>query len=249
MLLSVSFVPVKQITSSVPRSKFSDDDLNRIAELILKGEGIINPLILRSTSLESYEVVDGHFEYYAAARAKEIDLRKGEMIGAFIIESNNQEALEQQVQLLRAPKAAISSVTAVSDGIESESRLNNMELRSTNTESRLTNLESRLEKRLSEFHEDHKREIKNLNNRLKEIENIIPKPIEPLDALNTLSLSELTSKLRRVNVNSKIIEKIVSERQEGNYTSFSNIVERIKGLGDKTMLKIIDSFSEGISGS
>jgi hypothetical protein len=247
MLLSISFVPVKQITSSVPRSNFSDDDLNRIAELILKGEGIINPLILRSTSLESYEVVDGHFEYYAAARAKEIDLRKGEMIGAFIIESNNQEVLEQQVQLLRASKAAISSVTPVSDSIES--RLNNMESRSTNTESRLTNLESRLEKRLSEFHEDHKREIKNINNRLKEIENIIPKPIEALEALNILSLSELTSKLRRVNVNSKIIEKIVSERQKGNYTSFSNVVVRIKGLGDKTMLKIIDSFSEGINGS
>ncbi|MHC5731264.1 MAG: ParB N-terminal domain-containing protein, partial [Nostoc sp.] len=107
MLLSVSFVPVKQITSSVPRSNFSDSDLNRIAELILKGEGIINPLILRSTSLESYEVVDGHFEYYAAARAREIDLRKGEMIGAFIIESNNQEALEQQVKFLRTQNIAI----------------------------------------------------------------------------------------------------------------------------------------------
>jgi ParB family chromosome partitioning protein len=248
MKLATSLVAVKKITSSKPRSIFADDELEQAGRLILDSEGVINPIVVRRTSLQSYEVVDGDFEYYAAVRAREIDPRKGEMIGVFIIEPDNEEVLTKQVQLFRAPKAAISSVTAVSDGID-ESRLNNMESRYTNTESRLTNLELRLEKRLSEFNEDHKREIKNLNNRLKEIENIIPKPIEPLEALNTLSLSELTSKLRRINVNSKIIEKIVSERQEGNYTSFSNIVERIKGLGDKTMLKIIDSFSEGISGS
>ncbi|MEH2415174.1 ParB N-terminal domain-containing protein [Nostoc sp.] len=238
MLLSVSFVPVKQITSSVPRSNFSDSDLNRIAELILKGEGIINPLILRSTSLESYEVVDGHFEYYAAARAREIDLRKGEMIGAFVIESNNQEALEQQVKFLRTQNVAISSHVAAGSDI-TESRLMNIE-------SRMTNQESRSEKRTNELEEEWKREIKNIYNRLNELENRLPKPIEPLEALNNWNLTKLTSKLSRVNVKSQIIEKLFNEREaNGKYSSFSNIVDRIKGLGDKTMLKIIDSFAEG----
>ncbi|MEH2371446.1 ParB N-terminal domain-containing protein [Nostoc sp.] len=244
MLLSVSFVPVKQITSSVPRSNFPENELNHVAELILKGEGIINPLILRSTSLESYEVVDGHFEYYAAARAREINLRKGEMIGAFIIESNNQESIEQQIKLLRMPNSGTSSnVSPVSDGIESP--LINTESRFINTESRMTNLESRFENRTIELQREFRLEIKNINDRLKEIENRIPKPMEPLEALNTLSLSELTSKLRRVGINIKIIEKIISERDNGKFKSFSNVVDRIKGLGDKTMLKIIDSFAEG----
>ncbi|RCJ33802.1 hypothetical protein A6769_24015 [Nostoc punctiforme NIES-2108] len=238
MLLSVSFVPVKQITSSVPRSNFSDDDLNRIAELILKGEGIINPLILRSTSLQSYEVVDGHFEYYAAARAREIDLRKGEMIGAFIIESNNQEALEQQVKFFRTQNVAIPSHVAAGSDV-TESRLMNIE-------SRMTNQESRSEKRTNELEEELKREIKNIYNRLNELENRLPKPIEPLEALNNWNLTKLTSKLSRVNVKSQIIEKIFNEREaNGKYSSFSNVVDRIKGLGDKTMLKIIDSFAEG----
>ncbi|QFS49450.1 helix-hairpin-helix domain-containing protein [Nostoc sphaeroides] len=244
MLLSVSFVPVKQITSSLPRSNFSENELNRVAELILKGEGIINPLILRSTSLESYEVVDGHFEYYAAAKAREIDLRKGEMIGAFIIEPNNQESIEQQIKLLRMPKTATSSnVSPVSDSIEPP--LINTESRFINTESRMTNLESRFENRTIELQREFRLEIKNINDRLKEIENRIPKAMEPLEALNTLSLSELTSKLRRVGINIKIIEKIISERDNGKFKSFSNVVDRIKGLGDKTMLKIIDSFAEG----
>jgi ParB family chromosome partitioning protein len=101
MKLSTSLVAVKKINSNVPRSEFLEDELNQTAELILKAEGIINPPVIRRTSLESYEVINGHFEYYAAVKAREIDPRKGEMIGAFIIESENEEVLMDQVKVLR----------------------------------------------------------------------------------------------------------------------------------------------------
>jgi len=101
MKLSTSLVAVKKINSNVPRSEFLEDELNRTAELILKAEGIINPPVIRRTSLESYEVVNGHFEYYAAVKAREIDPRKGEMIGAFIIESENEKVLMDQVEAVR----------------------------------------------------------------------------------------------------------------------------------------------------
>ncbi|WP_375477060.1 ParB N-terminal domain-containing protein [uncultured Nostoc sp.] len=244
MKLSTSLVAVKKITSSKPRSNFADDELEQAAQLILESEGVVNPIVVRRTSLQSFEVVDGDFEYYAAARAREIDIRKGEMIGVFIIESENEETLTKQVELFRKSKAFIPNhVTASSDSIEF--RLINMESRSSNTESRVTNLESRFENRTFELQTEFKHEIKNINDRLKEIENRIPKPMEPLEALNTLGVSELTSKLRRVGINIKIIEKIISERDNGKFKSFSNVVDRIKGLGDKTMLKIIDSFAEG----
>ncbi|MEW5861282.1 MAG: Rho termination factor N-terminal domain-containing protein [Cyanobacteriota bacterium] len=101
MLLSTSFVPIREIVSDVPRSSFSEDELNQAAELILQAEGTINPLVLRQTSLESYEVVDGYFEYYAAARAREIDPRKGEMIGAFILEAGSEKVIKEQIKVLR----------------------------------------------------------------------------------------------------------------------------------------------------
>jgi len=244
MKLSTSLVAVKKITSSKPRSTFADDELEQAAQLILESEGVVNPIVVRRTSLQSFEVVDGDFEYYAAARAREIDIRKGEMIGVFIIESENEETLTKQVEFFRKSKAFITNnVPAASDG--SESRLINMESRSSNTESRVTNLESRFENRTIELQTEFRHELKNINDRLKEIENRIPKPMEPLEALNTLGVSELTSKLRRVGINIKIIEKIISERDNGKFKSFSNVVDRIKGLGDKTMLKIIDSFAEG----
>jgi hypothetical protein len=228
MLLSVSFVPVKQITSHVPRSNFSNDELNSVANLILKSEGVINPLILRSTSLESYEVVEGHLEYYASTRAREIDLRKGEMIGAFILESNNQEAIEEQIKLLRNRKINPPDI---------------IEFRLTNMESRQTNFESRVENRFNELQDKLTETIKTFNNRLNELENRLPKPLEPLAALNNWDIRQLTAKLSKV-IQNKIIENIVSEREKnGNFTSFSDVVNRTKGLGDKTMLKIIDSLS------
>ena len=244
MKLSTSLVAVRKITSTVPLSSFADDELEQAARLILEVEGIINPVVVRRTSRESYEVVDGHFEYYAAARAREIDPRKGEMIGAFVIDSENEQIIQEQVKLLRKQKpVAPGNGNYGSDGIEA--RLINMESRFTNIDSRLTNLESRLENRSSELKAEQRHEIQNMNHRLKELEDRIPQPIAPLDALNTLSLSDLTSKLSFAGVNSKIIEKIVNERDRNKFKSFSNVIERVKGLGDKTMVKIIDSFSEG----
>lgn len=244
MKLSTSLVAVRKVTSTVTRSSFADDELEQAARLILEVEGVINPIVLRRTSLESYEVVDGHFEYYAAARAREIDLRRGEMIGAFIIESENENFILEQVKLLRKQKPA-GSGNADSDSVGIEARLTNMESRFTSIDSRLTNMESRFENRSSELKAEQRREIQNINDRLKELESRIPKPIEPLEALNTLSLSDLTYKLSRAGVNSKIIEKIISERDQDKFKSFGNVVERVKGLGDKTIVKIIDRFSEG----
>ncbi|BAY22542.1 hypothetical protein NIES2100_23050 [Calothrix sp. NIES-2100] len=247
MKLSTSLVAVKKITCNKPRSNFTDDQIEKAAKLILESEGVINPIVVRRTSLQSYEVVDGDFEYYAAARAREIDLRKGEMIGVFIIEDENEEALTKQIELFRNSNPALTNNLSSNSDIIEYPLINLMQSLSNNTDSRLTNIESRLENRTNELQEELKREIKNINDKLKEIDNKIPKQIEPLEALNTLKITELTARLKRVNVKPKVIEQILNEREKnGKYSSFSNVLERMKGkgLGDKTMIKIIDSFSE-----
>jgi ParB family chromosome partitioning protein len=196
--------------------------------------------VLRRTSLDSYEVVDGHFEYYAAARAREINLRKGEMIGAFIIEEEKEEAIEEQVKLLRKPESTVTSTTNSSTSI-SESRLLNLESRQTNSESRFETI-------TSELRSDYSREIKLIKDKLKEIENRLPQPIEPLKALNTLNLTELNYRLSKATIKVNVVEKIVKERNEkGEFKSCSEVVSRVKGLGDKTMIKIVDYFSEHTS--
>jgi len=68
-MISFSLVDVKDITSNMTRSSFPEADLDRIAQMILDCEGIIRPLVLKLTGQR--HVVDGHFEYHAAVRARE----------------------------------------------------------------------------------------------------------------------------------------------------------------------------------
>lgn len=233
MKLSTSLVAVKKINSSVPRSNFSDEELERAAQLILETEGIINPIVLRRTSLESYDVLDGDFEYYAAARAREIDPRKGEMIGAFIVEGENEEIIKEQIKLLRKPKISVSNNISSSTDI---------------TELRLVNIESRIETRINELKAEQERERKKIEEEIKELKIKMPKRLEPLEVFNTLKESDLILRLRAAGITGKtattIIEKIQSARKKQKFDSLSDVVARVKGLSDKRMIAIIDTWSQ-----
>ncbi|MDE5094844.1 MAG: ParB N-terminal domain-containing protein [Trichodesmium sp. St11_bin5] len=100
MLLSAEFVLVKEINSNVPRSNFSDTEIEKLARSILEVGGVIRPIVVRPTGIDSYEVVEGHLEYHAAVRAKEINGRDGERITAFVMEGPKAEAIQEQVKLL-----------------------------------------------------------------------------------------------------------------------------------------------------
>lgn len=235
MKLETRLVSVKRINSSVERSQFNENEIEKSAQAILDAEGIINPIILEKTSLESYEVVCGYFEYYAAVRAREIDPRKGEMISSFIIEEDKEEAIKKQIEIFRESNQTLPNTPTVTD--DSEQKLLNME-------SRLTNIEARFERQLTEVQNKYKNEIETLNKELTEIKQRLPEPIDCLKALNTLSLPILVSHLSRSGINKSILEKLISEREKnGEFKSCSDVVSRVKGLGDKTMIKIIDQFS------
>ena len=226
--LSPSLVAVKKITSAVPRSNFAEPDLEKLARLILESGGLINPVIVRRNGMDAYEIVDGDFEYYAAARAKEIEPLKGETIGAFILEEENEELLLEQLQILRK--------TAIIDNPST----NEVPQPSSSFEQRLTNIETRLENRINELKAEYTREKQALIERVKEVESHIPKPVPLLSALNTQDKIKLASNLKNAGIKSQIIEQIIKQRELEPFTSFENVVQRIKGLGDKTMIKLID---------
>jgi ParB-like chromosome segregation protein Spo0J len=284
--LSPSLVSVKRITSAVPRSNFADRDLDKLARLILDAGGLINPIVVRRTSMDAYEIVDGNLEYYAAARAREIEPLKGETIGAFILEPENEALLLEQLEILR--KTAISEnlgeietpkesfITEASVEIETVEA-------SSSLEQRLTNIEARLEIQIHELKAEHAREKKVLAERIQEIENLIAQqlpllieaqlanrinefkaelaskkstlvdtvqeveqvtsqPMSLLAALNTQNPAQLKANFEYTKlVNDKIIQRILDEKRDVKpFVSFANVVERIQGLGDKTMIKIID---------
>ncbi|MEG4111167.1 MULTISPECIES: ParB N-terminal domain-containing protein [unclassified Microcoleus] len=232
--LSPSLVAVKKITSAVPRSNFAEPDLEKLARLILESGGLINPIIVRRNGMDAYEIVDGNFEYYAAARAKEIEPLKGETIGAFILEEENEELLLEQLEILR--KTAIidnPSVTVVPQP-------------SSSFEQRLTNIETRLENRINELKAEYTREKQALIERVKDVESRIPKPVPLLEALNTQDKFKLATNLKNAGIKAQTIEQIIKERDLQQFASFENVLERMKGkgLGEKTMIKLIDKWQK-----
>jgi hypothetical protein len=174
--LLVSLVLVKKITSTVPRSNFAEPDLEKLAQVILELGGLINPIILRRNGMDAYEIVDGDFEYYAAAKAREINPMKGETIGAFILEPENEELLLEQRKILRSSAVTenagesetLKELSITEASVESETPQP-----SSSFEQRLINIEARLENQINELKAEHAREKQALAERIQEVENLI----------------------------------------------------------------------------
>jgi hypothetical protein len=73
----------------------------------LESGGLLSPIVLKQTGPESYEVLAGDLEYHAAARAKELDPRKGEMVSAYVVPPQNQAAAVAQVTPATPVKAEV----------------------------------------------------------------------------------------------------------------------------------------------
>jgi signal recognition particle GTPase len=232
-------VDVKSIKSNTPRSNFKVDELETLAQSILASGGLLSPLVLKQTGAETYEVLAGDLEYYAAVRAKELDPRKGEMVNAFVVPEEAQSAAIEQAALLSpTPKSTATpnqSIPAAPPAPTGDSDL------------RITNLESRLDEAIRDLKRSQDREINRLEQTVNDLKAHLPQRIEPLDAFNDLSLPELAQKLVSANVRGKTAERMLKgiekEREKAKFKSFTDIVERVDGLGDKRMLAIIDTWS------
>src|SRR6476469_3549393 len=129
-MFNFSLVDVKSINSDVPRSSFSESKLDGLAQIILDSGGLIKPLILKMASPETYVVLDGHLEYYAAVRAQEKDARKGEMVNAFVISPKSEKMIIEQAQALKITDEPIGEASN-SNSLELESRINRLDQRIT----------------------------------------------------------------------------------------------------------------------
>jgi hypothetical protein len=240
MKLSTSLVAVKKISSNTPRSFFADDELEQAAQLILDSEGVVNPIVVRRNGLQSYEVVDGAFEYYAAARAREIDPRKGEMIGVFIIEPENEENLTKQVQLFRK---------------QTDESSRSVDFTSKDLEKFLNSIDSRIDRLAKQLLEESTVKVK-LENKNEELKKKLADKVEPLIFFKEWSSKKIFKKLLNAGFHSKkanqIAETVVIEREKEQFQSLEDVIERVKissgkkmvkGISVKKMLEIIQNLS------
>lgn len=240
-------VDVKSISSEVPVSNFGNDDLNKLADNIIASGGLIKPLILKMTGLEAYTVVEGHFEYYAAVKAREKNPRKCEMVNAFIISPDQQDNIFQQVAAFKeSSSASPSETTYIKEG-------NDLELESLKQE--FTLLKKQIKDLILEQAQERP-ETQKLFELIKLLENKIHKQITPLEAFNNLDLLELTFRLRTAGFTDKkvvqVVESIDKERKKKKFDSLKDVVERVsiangkkrvKGISSDKMVDIIDTWS------
>ncbi|WP_066379497.1 ParB N-terminal domain-containing protein [Anabaena sp. CA = ATCC 33047] len=240
MKLSISLIAVKKIISNKPRSLFADEELEQAAQLILDSEGVINPIVVRRNGLQSYEVVDGDFEYYAAARAREIDPRKGEMIGVFIIESENEENLSKQVKLFRKTNdESFQNINLTSEGIEKF----------------LKNLESRIEILAKQLLEAATVKVK-LEYENQELRKKLADNVDPLEVFTKMKLHQIANKLQCAGFPTKkanqIATIVVAERERVQFKSLNDVIQRVKipfgkkmqkGISAEKMVDIIQNLS------
>jgi hypothetical protein len=237
---------VSSITSSVSRSNFQEADLENLADMILESGGILKPLVLKKIGFEKYEVIDGHFEYYASVRAREKNPSEGEMVNSLIISSEKEEAVLKQAAVLRSAEPSDNSSTTLI-------KTNHSESNSTNSEFSL------LKKQINDLRLElaqERQERQKLYDTIKLIESQIPKQVTPLDAFNSLSLVELTFRLRTAGFTDKkavqIAENVEKERTKKKFQSLKDVLARVKvasgkkqvkGISGDKMVDIIDSWS------
>lgn len=234
--MNFSLVDVKSITSNELRSNFTEADLENLADIIIETGGIIRPLVVKMTGVENYTVVDGHFEYYAAVRAREKSPRQGEMVNAFIISPKLEDLVVKQVASLK--------------GIDSSGKLVTPEIETTKLEPRLANLELRLEKQFNEFKSEILQERQKIDSKFKQLENLIPQKSEqsnPLSLLNSLDKDELSIKLQRARIPGaeKLAKGIFDARRKKpkqEFQDYRDVMKSVQRLGVQTILTIIDEW-------
>lgn len=238
MKLSLTFVPVRKIKPGLSRWNFSDEAVEQAAHLVAKLEGLINPLVLRQeTNSQAYEVLDGNFEYYVAARASELDPRTCETIAAFIIEPEDEALICEQIDWFRHRRQPGESgqIITAQPATDLESRLGQLERRQSDLESRQLWLEMQT--------------IKPIQQQLQAMEGIPGASPNPrgnlLGAFNDLEAAALLQQMRRAGLTGrnaeKIVETIEQERQQQRFRSLKDVVMRVKGLTYEKMVDLLEA--------
>ncbi|MGA1473880.1 MAG: ParB N-terminal domain-containing protein, partial [Prochlorothrix sp.] len=133
-------VDLESITCNQPRSQFAIEKIEDLAKSIATMGSLVQPIILEATSRQTYKLLAGALEYYAAIRASEIN-PDIEMVDSFVVEPEKIEQAQEQLTVLNSV-----SVTLPPSSLPQPTSDNNIEL-----ERRVNNMEARFEQSLQDF--------------------------------------------------------------------------------------------------
>ncbi|MCU7242131.1 MAG: chromosome partitioning protein ParB [Microcystis aeruginosa WS75] len=214
-------VDITDINPSVPRETFSETELENLANLIIEMGGLIRPAILKKSDNkkvdERYNIISGDLEYYASviANKKVPDI---EMINAFVVDKEAENIALEQMQLLSAAPAIITTPEEIDNSLEL----------------RMSNLEKLLETQLQAIREEYQKEIKRLEEKI----IVSPPPPPPssksiLELLNTCDYNQL----KKAGINKTVTGNFLKEKP---FVSLDDIIDRVDKMGAATLIKLMD---------
>ena len=238
-------VDVVCITSAKSYKEFDKTKVKELADSILESDGLLKPLVLKATGPESFEVIDGYLEYWAAVRAREKDPRKGEMVNAFVISPKDEEIVVKQLHALQS-QAEISSSAPV---IESDEKASAQKDVSTNILQPfkkdleninrkidvLVSLPSQLTEMIQKLEQHFQEKIESVNGCLKQLEN----KLEPAKVIakegyagNNVRELKLLAVQRGIKVSSKLLKAgiiaVLEEYDKKNGSSLPTVGKPIE---------------------
>lgn len=102
MSLLTSSIDLDTITPpAISNSQFPVHQVENLANLFLKAGDTVSPILVRKVSPITFEVLEGHFEYYAAIKAQEID-EQFTAIRAYVVPPNLESTILEQYNFLRS---------------------------------------------------------------------------------------------------------------------------------------------------
>ena len=84
------------------------------------------------------------------------------------------------------------------------------------------------------------------DNKIKELSQVEATP-DLLDTINSVSETELVHLLQRAQLTDKQVKAVCSSRKAlkgGKFLSFKNLIDQTKGVGEKSILKLIDDWND-----
>jgi hypothetical protein len=229
--ITPTLVFVEDIYCDKPRSDFLEVDLNESAKLILMTGSIVNPLVLRKTGVESYAVIDGYFEYWTAVRAREIDPLGGEVINAYIMDSEEDEKLlREQISMFRdRGRGTTAPVVTSSENVDVMRSLNG------------------ISRQLAEMSNHHSKLLEDIPGKLTETITVeLSRQVDGLSKEISSEIAKQFSEFRLLMEEVRKGERGISGKQAGSKKTTKlklspEVEEKIKGLAPQKFVEALNT--------
>jgi ParB family chromosome partitioning protein len=245
MEILTSLVDLENISPRMPRSAFSEEELEKVARLIAEAETLVKPVILKRTGIETCEIVDGDFEYYATVKAVENGLSPAEIV-AFIIPPKLENSIKEQGELLSKyssslnPASDSNSLKTLPVSEETEETVSLTEIVDRLLDRRLNPITLQLEKLTSSFSDFPRKTDENtvirqqLNALNDKLDNLTVKSDRPAEKTITQGLDDIPKRL----LEAVVLQSDNCETEAEKLQKQEQFITHIKTVLDNKLVEI-----------